>query len=164
MTEETKLILEKLDKMDTRITNLETSMNAKFESIDARFTSIDAKLESIDAKFESIDARFTSIDAKFESIDARFTSIDAKFDSVDARFTSIETELVSMDAKITDLRLTLENETNRNIKLIAEGHLDLSRKLDEALKIENEKEMLLIRMNTAENEIRKINSKLEDIA
>ncbi len=157
MTEETKLILEKLDKMDTRITNLETSMNAKFESIDARFTSIDAKLESIDA-------RFTSIDAKFESIDARFTSIDAKFDSVDARFTSIETELVSMDAKITDLRLTLENETNRNIKLIAEGHLDLSRKLDEALKIENEKEMLLIRMNTAENEIRKINSKLEDIA
>ncbi len=157
MTEETKLILEKLDKMDTRITNLETSMNAKFESIDARFTSIDAKLESIDA-------RFTSIDAKFESIDARFTSIDAKFDSVDARFTSIETELVSMDAKITDLRLTLENETNRNIRLIAEGHLDLSRKLDEALKIENEKEMLLIRMNTAENEIRKINSKLEDIA
>lgn len=143
MTEETKLILEKLDKMDTRITNLETSMNAKFESIDARFTSIDAKLESIDA---------------------RFTSIDAKFDSVDARFTSIETELVSMDAKITDLRLTLENETNRNIRLIAEGHLDLSRKLDEALKIENEKEMLLIRMNTAENEIRKINSKLEDIA
>ena len=136
MTEETKLILEKLDKMDTRITNLFDSIDTKFDSVDARFTSIDTKL----------------------------ASMDAKFDSVDARFTSIETELVSMDAKITDLRLTLENETNRNIKLIAEGHLDLSRKLDEALKIENEKEMLLIRMNTAENEIRKINSKLEDIA
>ena len=150
MTEETKLILEKLDKMDTRITNLETSMNARFESIDA--------------KFESVDARFESIDAKFESIDARFESIDAKFESIDARFTSIDTKLVSMDAKITDLRLTLENETNHNIKLIAEGHLDLSQKLDEALKIENEKEMLMIRVNTMENEIRKINSRLEDIA
>ena len=49
---------------------------------------------------------------------------------------------------IKDIQLTLENETNRNIKLIAEGHLDLSRKLDEALKTDTEKEMLLIRVNT----------------
>lgn len=49
-------------------------------------------------------------------------------------------QLEKMDDKITDIQLTLENETNRNIKLIAEGHLDLSRKLDEALKVENEKE------------------------
>lgn len=54
-------------------------------------------------------------------------------------------KLSEMDNKITDIQLTLENETNRNIKIIAEGHLDLSRKLDEALKVENEKEMLLIR-------------------
>ncbi|OUO80778.1 hypothetical protein B5F53_03470 [Blautia sp. An249] len=53
-------------------------------------------------------------------------------------------KLSEMDNKITDIQLTLENETNRNIKIIAEGHLDLSRKLDEALKVENEKEMLLI--------------------
>lgn len=40
---------------------------------------------------------------------------------------------------VKDIQLTLENETNRNIRIIAEGHLDLSRKLDEALKVENEK-------------------------
>ncbi len=62
---------------------------------------------------------------------------------------------------IKDIRLTLENETNRNIKLIAEGHLDLSRKLDDALKIENEKEMLMIRVNILENELRKIKARLE---
>lgn len=45
--------------------------------------------------------------------------------------------LNKMNAKITDIQLTLENETNRNIQIIAEGHLDLSRKLDEALKVEN---------------------------
>ena len=44
-----------------------------------------------------------------------------------------------MDLKIRVLQLTLENETTRNIKLIAEGHMDLNRKLDEALKIDNEK-------------------------
>lgn len=49
----------------------------------------------------------------------------------------------TIENNVTDIQLTLENETNRNISLIAEGHLDLSRKLDGALKVENEKEMLL---------------------
>ena len=62
------------------------------------------------------------------------------------------------------VELTLENETNRNIKIIAEGHLDLNRKLDEALKAENEKEMLLIRVNILENELRKVKERIEGIA
>lgn len=44
-----------------------------------------------------------------------------------------------MKNEIREISLTLENETNRNIKIIAEGHLDLSRKLDKALTVENEK-------------------------
>lgn len=73
-------------------------------------------------------------------------------------------KLESMDAKIKDLQLTLENETNRNIKIIAEGHLDLSRKLDEVLKTNSEKEMLLLRVNVLENEIRKIKDRIAQIA
>lgn len=51
---------------------------------------------------------------------------------------SIMEKLEKLDAKTTSIQLTLENETNRNIQIIAEGHLDLSRKLNDALKIENE--------------------------
>lgn len=73
-------------------------------------------------------------------------------------------ELKNIKKSITDIQLTLENETNRNIQIIAEGHLDLSRKLDDALKIENEKEMLLLRVNRLENEIRRIKQRIEEIA
>ena len=72
--------------------------------------------------------------------------------------------LNKMNAKITDIQLTLENETNRNIQIIDEGHLDLSRKLDEALKVENEKEMLLIRVNKLENELRRVKERIAEIA
>lgn len=66
--------------------------------------------------------------------------------------------------EIKNIQLTLENETNRNIKLIAEGHLDLNRKLNDALKVESEKEMLLIRVNILENELRQIKERLNQIA
>ncbi len=77
---------------------------------------------------------------------------------------AIESMLEPIKRDIKSIQLTLENETNRNIKLIAEGHLDLSRKLSEALNIDNEKEMLLIRVNTLENELRRIKERIESIA
>ncbi len=77
---------------------------------------------------------------------------------------AIESMLEPIKRDIRSIQLTLENETNRNIKIIAEGHLDLSRKLDEALKIDNEKEMLLIRVNHLENELRKVKERIESIA
>lgn len=76
----------------------------------------------------------------------------------------ISKQLEKIDAKITDIQFTLENETNKNIKIIAEGHLDLNRKLNEALRTESEKEMLLIRVNHLENELRHIKKQLESIA
>lgn len=66
--------------------------------------------------------------------------------------------------EVREIGLTLENETNKNIRIIAEGHLDLGRKLDEALRVENEKEMLLIRVNQLENELRRLKERIDAIA
>ena len=65
-------------------------------------------------------------------------------------------EPIKKDLK--EIQLTLENETNRNIKI------DLSRKLDEALKVENEKEMLLVRVNILESDVRRLKEKAATIA
>ena len=49
--------------------------------------------------------------------------------SLDRRVSSLEKDIAkipSLEKKINEISLTLENETNRNIKIIAEGHLDLS--------------------------------------
>jgi len=73
-------------------------------------------------------------------------------------------EMAAVKNEVHDTRLTLENETNKNIQTIAEGHFDLTRKLDEALAIENEKEMMKIRLNILESEVEKLKAKIEQIA
>lgn len=84
-----------------------------------------------------------------------------KVDGMDQRLCVVEKRLDGMDQRIKSVELTLENETNRNIRLIAEGHRDVSRKLDDALQVEHEKEMLLIRMNIVENDVDIIKRKLD---
>lgn len=73
-------------------------------------------------------------------------------------------KLDKLENDVTDIKLTLENEIRTNIQRVAEGHLDLSRNLHEALKIDNEKEMLAIRVNILETEIRKLKDRIEQIA
>lgn len=80
------------------------------------------------------------------------------------RLDKMDSRLDKVEKKVTEVQVTLENETNKGIQIVAGGHLDLSRKLDEALTIENEKEMLKLRINRLESEVKKINAWLEEIA
>lgn len=45
------------------------------------------------------------------------------------QISEMKTDIQKMKNEIREISLTLENETNRNIKIIAEGHFDLSRNL-----------------------------------
>ncbi len=66
-----------------------------------------------------------------------------------------------IENKVTDIKLTIENEIRVNIQRVAERHFGLSRNLHETLKIDSEKEMLAIRVNVLETELRRIKAQLE---
>lgn len=73
---------------------------------------------------------------------------------------TMKCDVAELKQRVSDIELTLENVTNRNIKVIAEGHLDLSRKLHEALKVENEREIIAIRVNILESELQRMKAQL----
>ncbi|MCI8585904.1 MAG: hypothetical protein HFI92_08405 [Lachnospiraceae bacterium] len=89
-------------------------------------------------------------------MDEQFRKVDEQFRKVDEQFRKVEERLDKLEKEVSDLKLTIENEIRVNIKRVAEGHLDLSRNLHEALKIDNEKEMMALRINSLENEVRRL--------
>lgn len=80
---------------------------------------------------------------------------------MDETLLSIESNLTK---KIDHIQLTLDNVTNRNIQIIAKGHLNLSRRLDEVLKVESEREMLHLRVNIMGQELKDLKEKVDSIA
>ena len=111
-----------------------------------------------------INERLDKMDSRLDKVDSRLDKVDSRLDKVDSRLDKMDSRLDKVESKVTEVQMTLENETNKEIRIIAEGHLDLSRKLDDALNVENEKEMLLLRVNRLENEIRRIKQRIEEIA
>ena len=100
-----------------------------------------------------------------QKMDERITASENKMlQKMDERITASENKMLQkMDDSITDVKLHLENVTDKNIRIVAEGHLDLNRKLDEALKIQNEKEILQIRLNYLEGEITAVKNRLAQL-
>ncbi len=88
----------------------------------------------------------------------------SKLETLEQRTTNIESKVSNIEDKVNDINLTIENEIRVNIQRVAEGRLDLSRNLHEALRIDNEKEMLSIRVSVLETELRRIKERIESIA
>ena len=65
-----------------------------------------------------------------------------------------------LEQRVKTIEVNLENVTNRNIQLIAEGHLDLVRKLEEAVWVKEERELLLTRVNVLEGDMRRVKQQL----
>ena len=87
-------------------------------------------------------------------------AIEDKVAAIEDKVAVIEDKVAVIENDVKDIRLTLENEIRVNIQRVAEGHLDLSRNLHDAMKPSNEVEMLAIKVRMIETEIRDIKAKL----
>lgn len=72
----------------------------------------------------------------------------------------LKEEVQQLKERVDKIELTLEKEVRDNIRIIAEGHLDLSRDLHEAMKPGNEIEILSIKVGMLETDVRELKAKI----
>jgi hypothetical protein len=83
-----------------------------------------------------------------------------KLDLILSEIQELKKRTTNIETSVADIKLTLENEIRVNIQRVAEGHLDLSRNLHEAMKPNNEIEMLAIKVRMLETDIRELKTRL----
>lgn len=69
----------------------------------------------------------------------------------------------SLESEIKETRLHVENVTDRNIQLVAENFVDLTRKLDENIKITDQTMAYHIKVNFLSGEIEKLKKEIEKL-
>lgn len=118
------------------------------------------KISGLDEKVEGIDKRVSGLDEKVEGIDKRVSGLDEKVEGIDKRVSSLETDMKEVRQQVTKTNLVLENEIRVNIQRVAEGHLDLSRNLHDAMRPSNEVEMLAIKVRMLESDVQELKRKI----
>lgn len=65
----------------------------------------------------------------------------------------LKSEMQELNRRTTGIELTLENETNRNIQLLAENHINLIDKLNQSIKAADKTLMLEVQLTSLKSRI-----------
>lgn len=168
MTQEDIVILsqlldQKFEPVYTRLDLLESDvreLKSGMSEIKQRVASVEQKVTELDQRVAGVEQKVTKLDEKVTELDQKFTVLDEKVTVLDQKFTVLDQKFTVLDEKFTGLELVIENETNVNIRRIAEGHCDLVRNLREARKVDDEKELLAIRVTVLESDMSKVKHQL----
>ncbi|MBO5372667.1 MAG: hypothetical protein J6A75_08110 [Lachnospiraceae bacterium] len=132
------------------------SLNSKFDDLDLKFELLDTKFEALDNKYEASDSRFEMFDERFEMLNNGVLTVENSISSVDGRFEQLE-------QKTEDIHTVCSNEISSSMQTIADAFQNMNQKLDEVVKVKAENEILKMRIEQLENEVRKIKAHLNII-
>lgn len=114
----------------------------------------------MEEKLNLILSKLGSLETDMQGMKADMQGMKADMTDMKADMQGMKDDIKRLDAKVAKIELTLENEIRVNIQRIAEGHLDLSRILHDAMKPNAEVEMLAIKVRKLESEVRDIKFRL----
>ena len=107
-------------------------------------------------KMDLILQKLGGIEGGLASVREDVRSLQGDMQTLKEDVQTLKEDVQTLKDRVTNIEITLENETNRNIQLIAEGHLNLARKLDEALKELQPNIMYHLRVNHLDGEVTKM--------
>lgn len=168
MTQEDIVILsqlldQKFEPVYTRLDLLESDvreLKSGMSEIKQRVASVEQKVTELDQRVARVEQKVTELDQRVAGVEQKVTKLEQKVTELDQKFMVLDQKFTVLDEKVTGLELVIENETNVNIRRIAEGHCDLVRNLREARKVDDEKELLAIRVTVLESDMSKVKHQL----
>ncbi|MCM1188384.1 MAG: hypothetical protein NC541_03695 [bacterium] len=107
-------------------------------ALDGKVNALDEKVNALDGKVNALDEKVNALDGKVNALDGKVNALDEKVNTLDRKVNALGIELKEVKQKVVKTEVIVENEIRVNIMRVAEGHFDLSRKLNECIRISGE--------------------------
>jgi len=74
---------------------------------------------------------------------------------------AVREDTKDLKSRMSAIELNLENETNKNIRILAENHLSLMEKLDEAIKVSNRHFLYELKVSSLDRRVTEIERRIQ---
>ena len=117
-------------------------------------------LQAIYNNTEELKGKMSNLEADMSELKQDVSELKQDVSTLKQDVSELKQRVSSLEADMTNVKLSLENEVCIDIKRVAEGHLDLSRNLQEAIKSNNEFEILSVKVSLLEIDLRELKQKI----
>ena len=131
--------------MDEKLEAVKTEVGALMDE------KLEAGLQPIRQDITEMKERLTSIEGRVTGIEERVTGIEERVTGVEGRVTGIEERLTATEKETHELKILMENETNRAVGLVLDGHESLRQMIEGRLVTKDEREQDRDRKSTRLN-------------
>ena len=109
----------------------------------------------IDLKGEVAELRADVTELKTDVAELKTDVAELKTDVAELKtdVAGLKTDVADLNVRMTNVEMIIENEIRNDIKIIAEGHLDLNRKLDIAIKDSRDRDNIKMRVKILEDDV-----------
>lgn len=114
------------------------------------------KLDGMQGQLGRVEGKVDRLETRMDGLETRMDGLETRMGGLETEVSSLKTRMDGVESGLRNLKFIVENDIQKKINIIAEGHLDLSRKLDEALKVSQKQEIYYLKVNTLEADVREL--------
>ncbi|MBO4990832.1 MAG: hypothetical protein J6E42_01595 [Firmicutes bacterium] len=171
MTEETMLILDQLRIMNGKIDHLTSDMaevKCDVAVLKSDVAILKSEMAEVKADVAVLKADVAELKTDVAELKTDVAVLKSDVAELKADVSDLKREVVILkkndQRQSNELRkiwMVLENEIRPSIKIIAEGHLNLDRKLNSMMKMYEQDQLLRLRVTNLENDVRILKDRMD---
>ena len=139
----------------------------EMQSMKEEMQSMKAEIKSLQDDMKTVKEEMQSMKEEMQSMKAEIKSLQGDMSTAKDEIETLYMDTTIIKEKVTRIELTLENETNHNIQLLAENHISIVDKLNDAIRVQDKSSLyevqisgLKLKLEKLENEIKEIKTKI----
>ncbi|WP_418465529.1 coiled-coil domain-containing protein [Frisingicoccus sp.] len=134
------------------------------KTLQTEMKEVKADIKELQTEMKEVKADIKELQTEMKEVKEDIQGMKVDIQDTKDDVQELKVEAGDLRSSVKSIETTLENEIVHGIKIIAEAHFDLHRKLHEALKITNEEELIALRVTNLEKEMRQVKEQIDKIA
>lgn len=120
-------------------------------------------LELILSEIAGMKAEIADIKAEITGIKAEIADMKADISGMKAEIADMKADIQELKYKVGELEFHIENNTDKNIQLIAENFVDLTRKLNQAIPVADKNLAYEVKVGYLINEVKTLRRDVDNL-
>lgn len=134
-------------------------LNDEIQKVNSLVTSLLPLVDEV-KELKNAVADLQPLKKEVKELKSAVSSLQEDTVEIKSNLRAINEHLERIENKTNLIEMTIDKEIRPNIHEVAKGHLELRARLDDAIQLYNDKELIHLRMNTLENDLRIIKFQL----
>ena len=140
-----------------------SGLKEEITGIKVRLDKIDDRLDKVEDQTGRIEGRLDKIEDRLDKVEGQTGRIEGRLDKIDDRLDKVEGQTGRIEMQATRLGVIVENEVDRAVKLLGEGHEGILETIKRDFASAEELEKDRIRLFSLEETARKHTRQIENL-